>query len=245
MIINDLYFKARTLSSTPNPYSTIWTAAHGDYCEDFIGDEWTQELWPDEHQSWALIEKNLLHNHRPHAGPLEHAQIVIAIGGFPHDVMVQHRTHRLASFDVQSQRYTGQRVVDMVENQREIEEVFYFRPVGKYKDRVGHYFEYTDDMRQNDIWNTRQSAITYTNNIALGMPPEMARQYLSQNIRQNYTFSCNARSILHFFNMRTAKDAQIEIQTLCEYIFIEFTKWMPELAEYYRNKYWGKSSLGF
>jgi len=245
VIIKDPYFKVRTIAATENPYSVTWTPAHGDYSEGFIGDEWDDGVWPDEKKGWRLIDKQLLHSLRPHSGPLEHAHITIAVGGFPHDVAMQHRTHRIATFDVQSQRYTGERVVKCVSGNEDIESVFYFRPVGKYHDREGNHFEYTEQARENDKLFTKQAAIRYVDNINSGMPPEQARHYLTQNIRQNYTFTCNIRSLLHFFNMRVAKDAQLEIQTLCEYIYKEFYQWVPELAQQYRDKYWGKSPLTF
>jgi|CryBogDrversion2_11_1035321.scaffolds.fasta_scaffold16079_1 thymidylate synthase (FAD) len=245
MIINDPYFKVRTISRTENPYSVTWTPAHGDYSEGFIGDEWDDDLWPNEEKAWKLIESQLLHSHRPHAGPLEHAHITIAVGGFPHDVMVQHRTHRLASFDVQSQRYTGNRVVEVAKGLREIESVFYFRPEGKYRDRLGNLFEYTQKIRNQDIYLTKLATDNYKIRIDQGMPPEQARHCLTQNVRQNYTFTCNIRSLLHFFNMRSAKDAQLEIQTLCEFLYSEFENWVPELATRYKTKYWGKSPLTF
>lgn len=245
MIISDPYFQVRTLSTTPNPYSTIWTAAHGDYSEEFIGDEWQAGTWPNEEKAWKLIEKHLLRKDRPHAGPLEHAQIVIAVGGFPHDVAMQHRTHRLASFDVQSQRYTGERVLQAALDHTLIESVFYARPIGKYHDRQGGKFEYSEKDRKHDLNYFHRAAIMYKIKLDNGMPPEMARHYLPQSIRQNYTFSCNVRSLLHFFDMRTARDAQLEIQTLCEYVYQEFSAWMPELAEWYKERRWGKSTLSF
>ncbi|MBU6230883.1 MAG: FAD-dependent thymidylate synthase, partial [Cyanobacteria bacterium REEB459] len=40
-------------------------------------------------------------------------------------------------------RYTGQRIVDVAEGKRPVEEVFYLRPVGFYTDRQGKKYEYT------------------------------------------------------------------------------------------------------
>jgi thymidylate synthase (FAD) len=50
-----------------------------------------------------------------HFGVLEAYSVTIEVVGFPHDVMAQHRTHRVgASFAVTSSRYTGQRILDLV-----------------------------------------------------------------------------------------------------------------------------------
>ena len=60
---------------------------------------------------------------------LEHAQIVLNMGWFPHSVMQQARTHRVGvSFDVQSMRYTGERICRAAERKLKLEEVFYLRP---------------------------------------------------------------------------------------------------------------------
>lgn len=52
--------------------------------------------------------------------------------------MQQARTHRVGvSFDVQSFRYTGNQFIDVLEGKKDIEDVFYLRPVGYYTDRQG------------------------------------------------------------------------------------------------------------
>ena len=58
--------------------------------------------WPDEARAGEICVKRLLAGERGHYGPLEHAQIVLNVGWFPHSVMQQARTHRVGvSFDVQ------------------------------------------------------------------------------------------------------------------------------------------------
>ena len=55
-----------------------------------------RDNWPDEQRAGEII-KRLLAGERGHFGPLEHAQIVLNVGWFPHSVMQQARTHRVAS----------------------------------------------------------------------------------------------------------------------------------------------------
>ena len=53
-------------------------------------------------QAGELVIRNLLKGGRGHFGPLEHPQIVLNCGFFPHSTMQQIRTHRVGlSFDVQ------------------------------------------------------------------------------------------------------------------------------------------------
>ena len=53
----------------------------------------------------------------------------------------------------------------------------------------------------------------------------------------------NARSLLHFCDLRIPKDAQSEIRTMAEMLFEEFKIWMPEVAEWYEKNRKGKNKL--
>ncbi|MGB3766798.1 MAG: FAD-dependent thymidylate synthase, partial [Phormidesmis sp.] len=87
-------------SQHPNPQQTIYAAMHQDYAEAFVWDQ--RNEWPSEEKAGELIIRNLLKGGRGHFGPLEHPQIVLNCGFFPHSTMQQIRTHRVGlSFDVQ------------------------------------------------------------------------------------------------------------------------------------------------
>ncbi|MEO1122835.1 MAG: FAD-dependent thymidylate synthase [Cyanobacteria bacterium J06639_16] len=93
-------FTVEVISQTPNPQQTIYAAMHQDYAEGFVWHE--RDRFPDEADCGDVIIKNLLKGGRGHYGPLEHPQIVLNCGWFPHSTMQQIRTHRVGvSFDVQ------------------------------------------------------------------------------------------------------------------------------------------------
>ena len=93
-------FKVEVISQHPNPQQTIYAAMHQDYAEAFVWDQ--REDWPSEEKAGELVIRNLLKGGRGHFGPLEHPQIVLNCGFFPHSTMQQIRTHRVGlSFDVQ------------------------------------------------------------------------------------------------------------------------------------------------
>ncbi len=74
---------------------------HQDYAEGFVWSE--RDRWPDEEKCGEVIVRSLLAGNRGHYGPLEHPQIILNCGWFPHSTMQQIRTHRVGiSFDVQS-----------------------------------------------------------------------------------------------------------------------------------------------
>ncbi len=96
----DSRFTIKVLSQTPNPQQAIYAAMHQDYAESFVWDDRAQ--FPDETKAGELVIRNLLGGNRGHFGPLEHPQIVLNVGWFPHSCMQQIRTHRVGvSFDVQ------------------------------------------------------------------------------------------------------------------------------------------------
>ena len=93
-------FTVAVLSQTPNPQQTIYSAMHQDYSEEFVWAD--RDRLPSEAKCGELVVKHLLAGNRGHYGPLEHPQIVLNCGWFPHSTMQQIRTHRVGiSFDVQ------------------------------------------------------------------------------------------------------------------------------------------------
>jgi len=235
-------FKVEVISQTPNPQQTIYAAMHQDYTENFVCDE--RDRFPDEAKCGEVIVKQLLAGNRGHYGPLEHPQIVMNCGWFPHSTMQQIRTHRVGiSFDVQSFRYTGQRLVDVIEQKREVEEVFYLRPLGFYSDRQGKKYEYTLEQRQQDIEWCITACQRYKDRIDQGFSEEHARGLIPFDVRQHWVMSANVRSMMHLIDLRWKADAQLEAQKLCECIWEPFQKWVPEIANWYESNRLKKARL--
>ncbi|NJR39652.1 MAG: hypothetical protein HC781_13595 [Leptolyngbyaceae cyanobacterium CSU_1_4] len=96
----DRFFTVEVISQTVNPQQTIYAAMHQDYAEGFVWAE--RDRFPAEDKSGEVVVKQLLAGNRGHYGPLEHPQITLNCGFFPHSTMQQMRTHRVGiSFDVQ------------------------------------------------------------------------------------------------------------------------------------------------
>ena len=225
-------FRVELIAATPNPQQCIYAAMHQDYSEGFVVAD--RANWPDEAKAGEICVKRLLAGERGHYGPLEHAQIVLNVGWFPHSVMQQARTHRVGvSFDVQSGRYTGQRIIDVCTGARNVEEVFYLRPVGTYRDRKGKSYEYTEDHRLVDRIICVDSAGRYKLALERGFSEEHARDIIPYAIRQHFVVSFSLRALMHFLDLRAKRDAQDEIQQLCDLIWPHFEAWAPAIAEWY------------
>ncbi|MBE9079611.1 FAD-dependent thymidylate synthase [Romeria aff. gracilis LEGE 07310] len=235
-------FKVEVISQTPEPQRTIYAAMHQDYAEAFVWDQ--RESWPSEAKCGELVIRNLLKGGRGHYGPLEHPQIVLNCGWFPHSTMQQLRTHRVGiSFDVQSFRYTGRRLLDVVEGKRDVDEVFYLRPLGAYTDRQGKKYEYSAEQRQQDLDWCRQACDRYADRIRQGFSEEHARGLIPFDVRQHWVLSANVRSMMHLLDLRWKADAQLEAQKLCEAMWPHFQAWVPAIAAWYEENRLKKARL--
>jgi thymidylate synthase (FAD) len=243
----DPRLRVKTKAATPQPNQTCWLAMHQDYSEGSVIDDTP----PPEDEAGQILLKHLLAGGRGHFGPLEHPQITIATAGFPHSVMQQARTHRVAvSFDVQSMRYTGNRMLrlecpgeDYDPYFFNIADLLYFRPVGLYADRQGKHYEYTQSDLGRDKEIASFAVMHYNQRILEGKAEEHSRGILPFDFRQNFVVSFNLRSLMHFLDLRAKLDAQLEIQALCELLMVEFQKWTPEIAGWYKSNRWGKARL--
>lgn len=218
---------------------------HQDYSEGFVAED--RASWPDETKAGEICVKRLLAGERGHYGPIEHAQIVLNVGWFPHSVMQQARTHRVGvSFDVQSLRYTGERLCQAAEvsTVEALEEVFYLRPVGEYSDRQGKRYAYTAEQRAADLYHCSAAAWRYRQMVEdQGMAEEHARGILPFDIRQHFVVSFSLRALLHFLDLRAKLDAQLEIRQLCDLLWPHLQTWAPEIAGWYERARLHKARL--
>ncbi|MDX2230685.1 MAG: FAD-dependent thymidylate synthase [Leptolyngbyaceae cyanobacterium bins.349] len=235
-------FTVQVIAQTPNPQQTIYAAMHQDYAEGFVWAD--RDQFPSEEKCGEIIVKNLLAGNRGHYGPLEHPQIVLNCGWFPHSTMQQIRTHRVGiSFDVQSFRYTGSRIADVAAGQRDVEEVFYLRPLGAYSDRQGKRYDYTTEQRQQDVEWCLEACRRYAERVQQGFSEEHARGLIPFDVRQHWVMSANVRSLMHLLDLRWKADAQLEAQKLCEQIWPHFQIWVPAIADWYEDNRLKKARL--
>lgn len=254
--INDPYFRVEVLHQCDRPNLLSYLAMHQDYSEGNVFDEMDNlSKFSEEELGDRLVRNCIKYNHW---GILEHPSITVNVIRFPHSVMVQARTHRVGiSFDCQSMRYTGDRIENLAhlilkkavgdkldKNTLDaINKVFYLRPEDFYQDRQGDKYEYDYRLWQKDINDCIRGALDYNDRITKGYAPEHARDLLPQNIRQDFVVTFNARSLLHFCDLRLPKDAQLEIRTMAQMLFEKFSLWMPSIAEYYQKHRYEKSKL--
>ena len=239
MSVPDKRLSVRVIAKTPNPQQVAYAAMHQDYSSNFVGNE----TLPSEEKCGEIIIRRLLN--AAHFGPIEHPQITFACGYFPHSVMQQARTHRVGcSFDCQSFRYTSDGIIKAAWGHiDDVEDAFYLRPVGNYSDRQGKKYYYSQIQRETDLNRRVDVSRAYRMDINSGLSEEHARGSLPFDYRQHFLVSFNARSLMHFFDMRAKKDAQLEIQWLCDLMFPHFYEWCPDIANWYKENRWAKGRL--
>lgn len=235
-------FRVEVIAKTPNPQQVIYAAMHQDYSGGFVVEE--MDSWPSEEKADEVIIKRLLAGDRGHYGPLEHCQIVFGCGYFPHSVMQQARTHRVGiSFDCQSYRFCSGNILEVVDGSRDIEDAFYLRPVGIYSDRQGKKYYYSLKQRSEDLEWCLEAAKRYKTDIDNGIAEEHARGKMPFDYRQHFVVSFTLRALLHFLDLRSKKDAQLEIQLLCELMLPHLEDWVPDIAKWYKQTRLGKARL--
>ncbi|NER08086.1 MAG: FAD-dependent thymidylate synthase, partial [Okeania sp. SIO3C4] len=168
-----------------------------------------------------------------------------------YDIEVEHPEHNFIanglvvhnSFDVQSYRYCSGKVIAVAEGKEDIETAFYLRPVGEYSDRQGKKYYYSAEQREQDLQWCLEAAKKYKLDLELGMSEEHARGKIPFDYRQHFVVSFNCRSLLHFLDLRFKKNAQLEIQKLCELMWPHVQDWVPNIAEWYEKNRLGKGKL--
>lgn len=228
----DPLFRVEVIAKMGNPQLISYLAMHQDYSAGFVWDELQLGKVPIEQRAGEIVVNRCLKPH--HFGVIEHAQIVFNFGGFPHSVLSQLRTHRTGiSFDVCSGRYVSNHFLDVANNQKPVEEVIYFRPIGWHSDRNGKTYLYTEEHRENDKKLALSLCSIYADKIAHGYSEEHARGLLPYDVRQNFVMSCNLRTLCHLLDLRWKSDAQMEIQKMCDLVIPHFLEWCPEIAKHY------------
>lgn len=231
-------FRVERVAATECPQQLVYVALHNDYSEDFVC---STEL-PEDRCGEIAVER-LLKGNRGHFGCLEHPQLTLALKA-DHNTIMQLRTHRVGvSFDVQSMRYSGKRIEKVAAGELPIEDVFYVRPPGKYRDRQGDPYEWTEDDAEEALAMAFSSAIDYWRLRERGVSEEHARGVLITNYFQNAIVSGNLRTWLHLLDVRLKADAQFEIRCLMELVGAQVQRWVPEIYAWYAENRRSKALL--
>lgn len=140
-----------------------------------------------------------------HTSVLEHAVFTFKVEGLSRAALAQLTRHRLASFDVQSQRYVRLADPELV---------------------------IPDTVRKSPFAGEAESVMNsvmdlYRRMTEAGVPCEDARYITPQAVPTSLIMTMNARELLHFFSLRTCNRAQWEIRELADKMLIICRRMSP------------------
>lgn len=230
--------RVTTVAAHERPQQLVYLGLHSDYSEEPFS---STELAEDE--AGKIVVDRLLKGGRGHWGPLEHPSLSLMIQA-DHNTMMQLRTHRVGcTFDYQSMRYTGKRIRKVANLELPPEDVFYVRPPGKYTDRQGKKYEWTQDQVDEQLAMCLSSAIDYESLRQQGASEEHARSVLATGYLQHGLVTGSLRFWLHLLDVRAKSDAQLEIRQIMQGIELEVHRWVPEIWSWYHQHRHQKAQL--
>ena len=187
--------KVKLLRYTPEGERLISSAAK--LCYSPVGVEEIEEDLTEE-----KVEKFLSRLvSMGHESPIEHISFTFAAEGVSRSLTHQLVRHRLASYSQQSQRYVREDQFDYI-IPKEIEELDEAREI--YIEKMKKDQETYDKLVQLLMENGRNEKQAI----------EDARYVLPNGAETKIVLTMNARSLLHFFRLRTCERAQREIRDL-------------------------------
>jgi thymidylate synthase (FAD) len=194
--------KVKLISHTPEPERMVAMSAR--LCYSPIGAEELVEKMSGV-QVEKLVSKIV---EMEHLSTLEHVSFTFAIEGVSRVLTHQLVRHRIASYSQQSQRYVSEHDFEYI-----------MPPTVAANDIAKEKFE--------QLMDTSQS--TYNELVELGVHKEDARYCLANAAETKIVVTMNARTLLHFFELRCCVRAQWEIRSLAELMLAKVKEVAPLL----------------
>lgn len=194
--------KVKLISYTPEPERMVAMSAR--LCYSPAGAEELAEKMSAT-QVEKLVGKIV---EMEHLSTLEHVCFTFAIEGVSRVLTHQLVRHRIASYSQQSQRYVSEHDFESI-----------IPPAIAANDAAKARFEQLMDTIQ-DVYNEL---------VDLGIHKEDARYCLANAAETKIVVTMNARTLLHFFQLRCCARAQWEIRKLAENMLTEVKRVAPLL----------------
>ena len=194
----------KLLRYTPEPDRTVAASAH--LCYSPIGAAELEQTMTDK-QVAGLIRRL---RQSGHTSTFEHVSFTFAIEGVSRVLTHQLVRHRIASYSQQSQRYVKEHDFETI-----------LPPTLARDPECKAQFEELCQKIQG----------LYNEWTAKGIPAEDARYILPNATETKIVVTMNARSLLHFFELRCCSRAQWEIRQLANLMLAQVKEVAPILFE--------------
>ena len=161
-----------------------------------------------------------------HGSPFEHNFFKFHVRA-PIFVVREWQRHRIgSSYNEESGRYTELRPDFYVPETARTQK----GTPGKYSFETGDDMQ-TDHVRSSVMMHSKNAFKHYEDLLEAGIAKEQARIVLPLNTYTEFYFSCNARSLMNFLELRMASHAMYEIRMYAEAMFELWQSVMPFTAD--------------
>lgn len=245
--------KVKILTHTPDPELLVAIAAKNCYSSSSIA-ELTQKQTEESVNSFIDYLSEV-----GHKSPLEHASFTFAIEGVSRSLLAQITRHRIASFSVQSQRYVNVSdfkyvVPEPIKNNQNALRIFEstmdkdikayneifdylisehlfkrYNNIGCPCDSLRYFYLSVKTYVESNGTDGLKKQFKIDYNKAEKFANENARAVLPSAATTNIVMTMNARSLLHFFELRCCNRAQGEIRELADLMLYECKSIAPRL----------------
>ena len=201
-----IIIKVNLIAYTPDPEKVVACAAKLCYSNADSIDTLMSGLTDEK------VAKFIRHlSNMGHQSPVEHVSFTFAIEGVSRALLAQLTRHRIASYSVQSQRYVSMNDFEYVippEIQTDPESMVMF--IESVETAGAVYNEVRESLIE------KYTAGGMSKSAAEKKANEDARYILPNAAATRLIVTMNARSLLHFFNLRCCNRAQWEIRELAD-----------------------------
>ncbi|MBN2285078.1 MAG: FAD-dependent thymidylate synthase [Tissierellales bacterium] len=222
----DTELKVRLISHTPDPEKLVAAAAKLCY-SDLAADRIMTDLDDKNTQDFIRMLMKL-----GHQSPVEHISFTFSVEGVSRTMTHQLVRHRIASYSQRSQRYVTEGqfqyvVPPYIKKNEEAHRLFILAMENDQK-----YYDAISDLLYNDHFNQflkeGQDEKTAKRN-AEKQSIEDARYVLPNACETKIMLTMNARTLIHFFEVRCCERAQWEIRALADGMLHEAIKVAPTI----------------
>ena len=220
--------KVQLISHTPEPDKVI--AQAGKLCYSPVGvDEIAQKLTEEEIARYVNMLATI-----GHESPLEHVSFSFAIEGVSRVLTHQLVRHRLASYSQQSQRYVKleqfEYIIPPAIEKNEKAKALFIETMEKDQEAYNQIVDELINDKIREFKKIHDRDLTKKEYSALEKEAiEDARYVFPNACETKIVVTMNARSLLHFFNVRCCNRAQWEIREMATEMLRECKKIAPAL----------------
>lgn len=221
--------KVKLVSYTQEPEKLVAASAKLCYSQ-FGADEIMNDLSEENIEKFLNMLMSI-----GHQSPIEHISFSFAIEGVSRTLTHQLVRHRIASYSQRSQRYVTEGqfqyvIPHAIEDDDNAKRLFI--QAMEHDQKV--YDEITALLKEKYIKKYIEQGMTEkkARSTAEKTAIEDARYVLPNACETKIMVTMNARSLLHFFNVRCCSRAQWEIREMAEKMLIEVKKVAPNIFKY-------------